>query len=97
MKGIIVNDFELIIKRNNYNGSDVNKSISKITKSFSNVKKYASNDDFKSLLSKLETEINQFTNIKNKIEAYQDVLMGVLNAYRQQAEELAKSINRLTP
>lgn len=97
MKGIIVDDFELIIRKNASNVNELKKDISKLNQNISGINRHCTNDDFKHLIQKLNLEINQFKNVKLKIEAYEYVLRGVLNAYQEQAEELTKSINRLTP
>lgn len=92
MKGIIVNDFELIIKRNANNIDDVKESINDIKKSFNELSKSINSNDLKFLTSKLDLELNQFNNIISKINAYQTTLKNVLKSYQFQEIEIARSI-----
>lgn len=97
MKGIIVNDFETIIKRNELNMNEVKKDINKINNCLASLNRNFYSDDLKTLFYKLESEINQLYNVRIKIEAYHTVMQKVVLSYKQQAQDLARSINHLSP
>lgn len=97
MKGIIVSDFELIIKRNEYNIEDVKQNIQDIKKCFNELSKCIKSNDLKFLTNKIDLELDQFKNVVSKINAYQTTLKNVLKSYQFQEIEIAKDIKRLTP
>lgn len=97
MKGIIVSDLELILRRNDSSIADVDQSIRHIKKDISDLVRSINSTDLKFLTNRLESEMSYFNNVMLKINSYQNVLQGVLKSYKQQAEEIAKSINKLSP
>lgn len=97
MKGIIVSDLELIIRRNDSSITDVDQNIRHIKKDVSDLVRSINSADLKFLTNRLDLELNYFNNVMLKINSYQNVLQGVLKSYKQQAEEIAKSINKLSP
>lgn len=97
MMGIIVSDFELIIKRNGYNIENVKQDILDIKQSFNELSKLINDNDLKYLTSKIDLELDQFKNVVSKINAYQTTLKNVLKSYQFQEIEIAKDIKRLTP
>lgn len=97
MKGIIVSDLELILRRNDFIVTDVDQSIRHIKKDVSDLVRSTNCTDLKFLTNRLELEMNYFNNVMLKINSYHTVLQGVLKSYKQQAEEIAKSINKLSP
>jgi len=97
MKGIIIQDFELIIKKNKYNIEETNEKMTDICENFVELKKNISSPDLNFLINKLESEINYFKNIKLKIDSYQTTIKNVLASYKNEEEELAINVNQITP
>lgn len=97
MKGIIVNDFEAIIKRNSFNINEVKKDVNRIYNCQASLSRLFSFGDSKVLFGKLNNEINELDDVKKKIDAYQEVMQKIILSYKQQAQELARSINRISP
>lgn len=97
MKGIIVSDFETIIRRNEINVNEIKKDINKINNCQASLSRYANSGESKELFNKLNNELNQLNNVKKKIDAYQLVMQKIVLSYKQQARELARSINRISP
>ena len=92
MKGIIVNDIEIAIKRLNQDADSLNSKVRDINHDFDELSKSVNSRDLLFLTSKLGLEINLMSNVKNKIAGYQNVLTNVLKSYQIELEELAKNI-----
>lgn len=87
MMGIMIDDFELLLKKNDAILEDV---INDITKIQSNCLKAASNlnsNDLNFLTDKFCIEINQLSNSMNKLNAYQTTLKSVCTSYKLQYEQ----------
>lgn len=97
MKGIIVSELELVIKKNDYNTSEVNQKISNINKSFNSLEKCFAGSELEFLTSKINLELQEFKNIIGKINAYQSTLQNVLKSYQLQNNELTNNLSKLTP
>lgn len=97
MIGIVVNDFDSIIKKNEYCILDLNEKILNITNNCNELFKNISSSDLKFLTKKLEEEIQQFNNVKFKIESYQTALKNVLLSYIEEDEELTKNFSQIVP
>ena len=92
MKGIIVNDIEISIKRLNQDADSLNSKVRDINHDFDELSKSVNSRDLLFLTSKLGLEINLMSNVKNKIAGYQNVLTNVLKSYQIELEELAKNV-----
>lgn len=97
MNGIIVDDFELALKKINNAIEDVKNDIADINESYSLLKKDFPSDDLRFLINKLNTQINQFKNEIAKIDAYKITLSNVLISYKGEYEALIDSIDKLKP
>lgn len=94
MKGIIVDDFNLIIRKNSVNVEDVVKCLSKINNLLWDLK---SKLDGSFNLNKIEQFSGQIPEIESKIYAYGNVLSGVLRSYQNQNEKVKYDIKKNMP
>lgn len=96
MKGIIVDDLQLIISKNRYDINVVKENIKSIKDMAQNLKIDLKNNDLTFLTSKTDYEIAQFDNFIRKMEAYNETLNGILISYQKQAETLTMNIKQLS-
>jgi len=97
MMGIIVNEFNSIINKNQSNISSLEENITDIETNYSELSKNVNSSDLKFLTRTLEKELQNFDNIKLKVESYQNVLQKMVASYIAEEEELANNINQIIP
>lgn len=94
MNGIIISDLESVIKRTNSISNNITSDINKIKNFCSNINSCL-NGDVSFFSSKLNSDLQQFSKINNKISGYGIVLRGVLKAYQLQDETISHSLKWL--
>ena len=91
MNGIIISDLETVIKRSSSISNNISSDINKIKNSCSNISSCL-NGDVSFFSSKLNSDLQQFSKISNKINGYEIVLRGILKAYQLQDETISHSL-----
>ena len=91
MNGIIISDLETVIKRSSSISNNISSDINKIKNSCSNISSCL-NGDVSFFSSKLNSDLQQFSKISNKINGYEIGLRGILKAYQLQDETISHSL-----
>ena len=91
MNGIIVNDLENVIKRIRNISGNIDKDISSIKNSCSNLNSEL-NYGISFFKTKLNSDLQQFSKITKKVNGAEIVLSGVLRAYQLQDEAINYSL-----
>ena len=97
MHGIVVSDFESLIKNIDLDMSNINESYTRLQTAVSNLKTSIGTSSLSFLVEKLNNEVRENRKAINKINAYNLVIRNVLNSYYNQEEAVATAIRSVTP
>lgn len=97
MEGIIVNSFESLMKNTDVISDDLASNISELRSAFLELRKTIRCSDLSFLTDKLSKDISQLNILIRKANSYQSSLKNILMAYKYQEQQIAASINRITP
>ena len=87
MMGIIPDDFELLLKKNDTMLKDVLNDLSKVQNSCLSVNSNLFSNDLKFFNNKFNLEIIRLKNVSNKLNGYQNTLKSVLEGYQKQSKQ----------
>ena len=97
MNGIVVADFESLIKNSELRITDVNEDLQKLRSASLDLRRSIRNSDLSFLTENLYNEINESSNMINKMNGYRMTLRNVLRSYKYQEQGIASAIRRFTP
>lgn len=97
MKGIAVEELDMLIKKGYNEVDSVKGNIQGVRSSFYEMRRCIRCTDLAFLTKNLETEISQMNNVVKKANAYQSFLKSVLMSYQYQAQMTANKMGRMTP
>ncbi len=97
MSGIVVADFESLIKNSELRISDVNDSLQKLRTSSLELRRSIRNSELSFLTENLYYEITECSKVINKLNAYRVTLRNILKSYQYQGQRVASAIKRFTP
>lgn len=87
MMGIMPDDFDLLLKKNDTILKDVLNDLSKVQNSCLSVNSNLFSNDLKFFNNKFNLEIIQLKNVSNKLNGYQNTLKSVLEGYQKQSKQ----------
>lgn len=97
MKGIIVDDLELIIKKSEGNINVLLKDEEKIFSEINELRKFENNSCMNLLIKNLNMQAKELKKMEIKLNSYTKSLHNVVNGYKNQSEEIIKSLKKQTP
>ena len=95
MKGILANDFELLLKKNAVILEDLSNEISNVKTSLSDLSGEFKSSELNFISNKINLGLLQLDNVFKKTAAYQSVLSGVYEGYKNQTFQIVSDINNL--
>ncbi len=97
MSGIVVTDFESLIKNSEIRISDVNDSLQKLRTASLDLRRSIRNSELSFLTENLYFEITESSKVISKLNAYRATLRNVLKSYQNQEQRVATTVSRFTP
>ena len=97
MSGVVVTDFESLIKNSELRISDVNDSLQKLRTASLELRRSIRNSELSFLTENLYYEITESSKLINKLNAYRITLRNVLKSYQYQEQRVVSAIKRFTP
>ncbi len=97
MNGIIVDDFERIIRRSSLYADNVKSDITKIKNNVQTISTFFKGGELNFLNNKLLLESQQLNNVLTKMQDYRVTLNNVLLSYHQQSAQIVEDIKRIMP
>ena len=94
MRGILVGDMELAIKKNQYYVDELTENLSSIYTDCNSLLNLFDNINFSSFKSKVNININEFKNIKQRLDSFGLVLRNVYDGYIMQANEISQQVSK---
>ncbi len=94
MKGILVGDMELAIKKNQYCVDELTATLSSIYTDCSSLLNLFDNTNFSAFKSKVNINLNEFTHVKQRLDSFGLVLRNVYDGYIMQANEIAQQASK---
>ena len=92
MKGILVGDMELAIKKNDYLVDELTATLSSIYTDCGSFLNLFDNVNFSAFKTKVNTNLNEFTHVKQRLDSYGSVLRNVYEGYIMQASEIEQIV-----
>ena len=97
MSGIVMADFEALIKSCELRISDVSECIQKLRDASLNLRRSIKNSDLTFLTENLYLDIVESSKMVSKLNSYRLTLRNVLKSYQYQAQNIARTVGRFTP
>lgn len=94
MKGILVGDMELAIKKNDYLVDELTEILSSIYTDCNSLLYLFDNTNFSAFKSKVNINLNEFTHVKQRLDSFGLVLRNVYDGYIMQANEIAQQVSK---
>ena len=90
MKGILVGDMELAIKKNQYCVDELTAILSSIYTDCGSLLNLFDNINFSAFKSKVNINLNEFANLKQRLDSFGLVLRNVYEGYIMQSNEITQ-------
>lgn len=98
MIGIIVDEYQVLLNRDECNYDLLKSNVKKLVSSFDSLNSAVrKNNDIAFLTNQLESEINQLQTVTANFIEYHNILNKVYTGYNKQAQEIATSLKRIMP
>ena len=97
MSGIVVADFESVIKNSELRISDVSEALKDLNEASLNLRKSITTSQLSFLTDNLYSTIKECRKMVNKLTAYRMTLINVLRSYQNQEQTIVSAIRRVTP
>ena len=97
MSGIVVADFESLIRNSELRISDVSDDLQKLRSASLDLRRSIRNSDLSFLTENLYFEVNEGSKMINKLNGYRMTLRNVLRSYQYQEQRVAATVRRFTP
>ena len=94
MRGIVVDDFELVLKQNDILFETLKEDAMEYKISCSNVRKCIHGEEINFLVNNIYQDLNNINIPIKMINNFQQILRNVLNGYKNQEFEIAKTIRQ---
>lgn len=95
MMGIMTDDFNLLLKKNDAILIDVLNDLSKVQRSCLSLNSNLNSNDLKFFNNKFDLIINQLNKASNKLNGYQNTLNSVYLSYQNQLEQVVIDSKKL--
>ncbi len=97
MRGIVVGDFETLIKNSDIVLSDINEKLQSLRTASLNLRRSIRSADLSFLTDNIYANISENSKIVSKVRSYNTVIRSALTYYRNQEQEMASTMRRATP
>lgn len=97
MRGIVVSDFESLIKNGDMKINEIRDEIQQLNTDSLELRRSISSSELSFLTDNLYYEVKENSKVTKKLGAYQVIFNNVYRAYKDQVEEVATAIKRVTP